>query len=124
MTQIRSGEEELPSFSVQVASQLGGVRGIAESSIPVIVFVVVNLIASLQPALIAAVGVAVASRPQAVWNGHAEPRHHLLVNSGLGSARSFFFPCANSVYSAPPDVVHFPRGHHASAVRTTPEPRA
>jgi hypothetical protein len=60
MTQTPRDEEELPSFSVQVASQLGGVRGIAESSIPVIVFVVVNIVASLQPALIAAVGVAVA----------------------------------------------------------------
>jgi Protein of unknown function (DUF3159) len=48
-------EEALPTFSEQIASQLGGVRGMVESSIPVLAFVVVNIIWSLTPALIVAV---------------------------------------------------------------------
>lgn len=57
--------ETLPPFSVQLAQQLGGVRGLVESSIPVVVFVVVNLVSSifdwsLAVALIAATGTAVA----------------------------------------------------------------
>jgi hypothetical protein len=53
-------EERLPTFSEQVSSQLGGVRGTVEAGIPIVVFVVVNLIWSLRPALVAAVGVALA----------------------------------------------------------------
>ncbi|WP_344086393.1 DUF3159 domain-containing protein [Luedemannella helvata] len=37
-------EEPLPSFSEQVAQQLGGVRGLLESSIPVLAFVIVNVV--------------------------------------------------------------------------------
>jgi Protein of unknown function (DUF3159) len=37
-------EEPLPSISEQVAEQLGGVRGLIESSIPVLVFVLANVI--------------------------------------------------------------------------------
>ncbi|GAA1811534.1 DUF3159 domain-containing protein [Planosporangium flavigriseum] len=50
-------EEEiaLPSFSEQIAEQLGGVRGLAESSIPVAVFVVANIAWALRPAVILAV---------------------------------------------------------------------
>ena len=60
MTHAAAGEEEskrLPSFSEQVADQLGGVRGMVESSVPVIAFVFVNVVWSLKPALV------VASRP-------------------------------------------------------------
>jgi len=53
-------EQTLPTFSEQVASQLGGVRGMLESSIPVLAFVVVNIIWSLTPALFVAVGLALA----------------------------------------------------------------
>ena len=49
----------LPSIAEQVAEQLGGWRGLAESSIPVVVFVVVNILAELRPAVIASVSVAV-----------------------------------------------------------------
>jgi hypothetical protein len=49
------GGEVLPTFSEQVASQLGGVRGMVESSVPVLAFVLVNIIWSLTPALIVAV---------------------------------------------------------------------
>jgi hypothetical protein len=51
--------ERLPSLTEQMAEQLGGWRGLLESSIPVAVFVLANVITSLRPALIASVGVAV-----------------------------------------------------------------
>jgi len=50
-----SGEESLPSFSEQLAEQLGGWRGLIESSIPVTVFVIVNVVTSLRPAIIVSV---------------------------------------------------------------------
>jgi hypothetical protein len=50
-------QEQLPSFSEQVADQLGGVRGMVESGVPVIAFVIMNIIWSLKPALIVAVAV-------------------------------------------------------------------
>ena len=53
-------DDRLPPFAEQMAEQLGGWRGMVESSVPVLVFVVVNIITSLRPALIASVGVAVA----------------------------------------------------------------
>lgn len=37
-------EEPLPSMSEQIAEQLGGVRGLIESSLPVLVFVVLNVL--------------------------------------------------------------------------------
>ncbi|MEV1287058.1 DUF3159 domain-containing protein [Micromonospora sp. NPDC049679] len=54
------GDEQLPSMAEQVAEQLGGVRGLVESSIPVVVFVLVNVIAELRPAVVAAVGTGLA----------------------------------------------------------------
>ncbi|GIG70585.1 DUF3159 domain-containing protein [Phytomonospora endophytica] len=47
-------------FGEQLAAQLGGVRGLIEASVPVGVFVVVNLIWDLRPAIITAVGSALA----------------------------------------------------------------
>jgi len=52
-------EETLPTFSEQVASQLGGIRGMIESSIPVLAFVAVNIVWGLTAALIVAVAIAV-----------------------------------------------------------------
>ncbi|MGW0433156.1 DUF3159 domain-containing protein [Micromonospora sp. NPDC003197] len=52
-------EAPLPTIAEQVAEQLGGWRGLAESSIPVAVFVLVNILTELRPALIASVTVAV-----------------------------------------------------------------
>ena len=60
MTTQPDDEERLPSFAEQMADQLGGWRGLVESSVPVMVFVVVNIVADLDPALIASVGVALA----------------------------------------------------------------
>jgi len=76
-----SDEETLPPFTEQMAQQLGGVRGLIESGVPVIVFVVANVILSqvysagatvpmlgdkpaLKLAILASVGVAVGI---AVW---------------------------------------------------------
>jgi Protein of unknown function (DUF3159) len=44
----------LPTFSEQLAEQLGGVRGVLESSIPVAVFIIVNFWA-LRPAMIVSI---------------------------------------------------------------------
>jgi hypothetical protein len=53
-------EDQLPTLSEQIAEQLGGVRGLAESSIPIAVFVLVNIAWGLYPAIYASVGTAVA----------------------------------------------------------------
>ncbi|MEW2380642.1 DUF3159 domain-containing protein [Micromonospora sp. NPDC047707] len=53
-------EEPLPTIAEQMADQLGGWRGLLESSIPVVVFVAANIVGDLRPAVIAAVAVAVA----------------------------------------------------------------
>ncbi|GAB3802146.1 DUF3159 domain-containing protein [Micromonospora zhanjiangensis] len=53
-------EAPLPTLAEQMAEQLGGWRGMLESSIPVLVFVVVNVVTELRPAVLASVGVAVA----------------------------------------------------------------
>jgi hypothetical protein len=53
-------EEEPPvSIADAVREQLGGLRGLVESSLPVLVFIVVNIATTLKPALWAAVGSAV-----------------------------------------------------------------
>jgi hypothetical protein len=39
-------DEELPSMSEQIAEQLGGVRGLVESSLPVLAFVLFNVVLS------------------------------------------------------------------------------
>lgn len=41
-------EEPLPSMSEQIAEQLGGVRGLIESSLPVLAFVLLNVVLSLE----------------------------------------------------------------------------
>ncbi|MEU5561671.1 MULTISPECIES: DUF3159 domain-containing protein [Micromonospora] len=51
-------EERLPTIAEQMADQLGGWRGLVESSIPVVVFVIANVIGELRPAVIASVAVA------------------------------------------------------------------
>jgi len=76
-------EEVVATFSEQVAGQLGGVRGMIESSVPVLAFVIVNVIWELKPALIVAVAVGLAiavfrlSRRQSV-------RHALNGLFGIG----------------------------------------
>ncbi len=50
-----AADQPLPSFSEQLAAQLGGVRGLVESGIPVGVFIVANIVAPLRPAIVIAV---------------------------------------------------------------------
>jgi hypothetical protein len=96
-------EEEvaLPSFSEQIAEQLGGVRGLLESSIPVAIFVITNIVWALRPALIlsVAVGLAIAG-----WRlSRREPIRHALnglfgiglgavMASWTGQAKDFHLP--------------------------------
>lgn len=54
------GDDRLPTLSEQMAEQLGGWRGLVESSIPVFVFVLVNIAWSLYPAIAGSVLTAVA----------------------------------------------------------------
>ncbi len=94
-------DEQLPTFSEQLAGQLGGVRGVVESGVPVLVFVVAKLLLPLTPALIVAVGSAVAI---AVWRlaQRQSVRHAVngLVGIGFGaflawktgSAKAFYLP--------------------------------
>lgn len=53
-------EEVLPTFSEQLADQLGGARGVLESSIPVVIFVIANIIGTLNWAIIVSAASAVA----------------------------------------------------------------
>jgi uncharacterized protein DUF3159 len=94
-------EEQLPTFSEQLASQLGGVRGVIESGIPVLVFVITKLLLPLTPALIIAVGSALSI---AIWRlaRRQSVRHAVngLFGIGIGaflawktgSAKAFYLP--------------------------------
>jgi uncharacterized protein DUF3159 len=94
-------QEPLPTFSEQVAGQLGGVRGMVESGIPVVVFVGVNIVWSLRPALIAAValGLGIAgyrlSRKQPVRHA-VNGLFGIAVGAALawrtGEAKDFYLP--------------------------------
>jgi hypothetical protein len=90
-----------PSFSEQLADQLGGVRGLVESSIPVTVFVLGNIIGTLRPALIASVGIAVAmalfrlSRRQSIRHA-INGLFGILIGAAIawktGDAKDFYLP--------------------------------
>jgi hypothetical protein len=86
-------EEAMPSFSEQMAEQLGGVRGLVESSIPITLFVIVNFLGDhfkwwpLRASLIIAVGVAVL---MAVYRlTRREPIRHA-INGVFGVALGAF----------------------------------
>ncbi|OLB81620.1 MAG: hypothetical protein AUI14_02665 [Actinobacteria bacterium 13_2_20CM_2_71_6] len=94
-------EEELPTFSEQLANQLGGVRGVVESGVPVIIFVITKLIMPLTPALIVSVGSAVAiagwrlARRQSVRhavNGLVGIGFGAFLAWKTGSAKAFYLP--------------------------------
>lgn len=84
-----------------ILEQLGGVAGLISSTVPVVVFVVVNALSSLQPALIAAIGAAVLI---AVWRlvrrEPLQPAVSGLLGVGIcafiayqtGEAKGFFLP--------------------------------
>jgi hypothetical protein len=79
-------DEVLPTFSEQLADQLGGVRGMVETSIPVLAFVIANIAWGLTPAVMISVATALAiavfrlSRRQSV-------RHAIngMVGIGIGA---------------------------------------
>jgi hypothetical protein len=96
----RRGPGEL-SFSEQLAEQLGGVRGLTESGIPVLIFVIVNVVWSLNPALIGSVAVALGI--VAFRAAQREPVRHAingLVGVGIGAyiawrtgdAKNYYLP--------------------------------
>ncbi|GIF66916.1 membrane protein [Asanoa ishikariensis] len=100
-TRDPDGEEPLPPFGEMVSQQLGGWRGLVESSIPVVVFVVVNIVWELNPALIASVGVALVIG--GIRLAQRRPIRHAvngLFGIGLGAviawrtgeARDFYLP--------------------------------
>jgi hypothetical protein len=97
----RGEEEPLPTLSEQVAQQLGGWRGLVESSVPVFVFVIVNILGTLRPAIVAAVGVAIGIAVLRLIQGRPV-RHAVngLFGVGIGAvialntgeARDFYLP--------------------------------
>jgi uncharacterized protein DUF3159 len=101
MTTQDATEEELPSFAEQLASQLGGIRGVIESGIPVLVFVIANILFHLTPALIISVASAVLI---AVWRlaRRQSVRHAVNGLFGIaigailawktGTAKAFYLP--------------------------------
>lgn len=100
-TDVAVAEEALPTFSEQVADQLGGLRGMIESSLPVMAFVIANVVWELKPALILAVAGAVGI---AIYRlSRREPVRHAvngLVGIGVGaliawrsgSPKDFYLP--------------------------------
>ena len=94
-------EETLPTFSEQVASQLGGIRGMVESSIPVLAFVAVNIVWGLTAALIVAVAIAVGisvyrlARKQSVrhaMNGLVGIAIGAIIAWKTGTPQAFYLP--------------------------------
>jgi hypothetical protein len=90
-----------PSFSEQLADQLGGWRGLVESSIPVTVFVIANIAWELRPAIIISVSAAVLiavfrlSRRQSVRHA-VNGLFGILLGAFIawrsGEARDFYLP--------------------------------
>lgn len=100
-TSVPDGEEVVPTFSEQLAGQLGGSRGLIESSIPVAVFVIANIIGSLDWALGISAGSALLIAGYRLMRKETV-RHALngLLGVGIGafiawktgSAKGFYLP--------------------------------
>ncbi len=94
-------EQQTEKRRPSVLEQLGGVPGLISSTVPVVVFVLVNTIFGVQPALFAALGVAVVIT---LWRlRRREPLHPAisgLLGVGIcafivyltGEAKNFFLP--------------------------------
>jgi len=89
------------SFSEQMSDQLGGWRGLVESSLPVTVFVIANFVLELRPAIMVAVGSALVIAAYRLLR--KEPIRHavnglfgILVGASIawrsGEARDFYLP--------------------------------
>ncbi|GAY10847.1 DUF3159 domain-containing protein [Pseudonocardia sp. N23] len=90
-------EREMPTM----LEQMGGVSGVVYSSVPVAVFIVVNILASLKPALFAAVGAGVAiAIVRIVRKEKLQPVVSALIGVAVcafianrsGQARDFYLP--------------------------------
>lgn len=99
--QAAGGDAPMPSFAEQLSAQLGGWRGMVESAVPVTVFVVINMAASLRPAVIASVSVAVAIAIWRLWqrrpvryavNGLFGIALGAVIAWRTGDARDFYLP--------------------------------
>jgi hypothetical protein len=79
-------DSTLPTFSEQIADQLGGVRGMVESSIPVLAFVIVTTVWELRPALIISVATALLIAGYRLYRRQSV-RHAVngLVGIGIGA---------------------------------------
>ncbi|HEY8471869.1 MAG TPA: DUF3159 domain-containing protein [Natronosporangium sp.] len=99
--QQEAATEPLPSFPEQISAQLGGWRGSVEAAIPIAVFIVVNMIGSLRPALIASVALALLIA--AIRLGQRRPIRYALnglfgialgaiMSWRTGEARDFYLP--------------------------------
>ncbi|MBN1171737.1 MAG: DUF3159 domain-containing protein [Micromonosporaceae bacterium] len=104
---VDSEDEPLPSFSEQMSQQLGGIRGLVEASVPVLVFVVLNFVGSktdqwsLRASLIASVAFALALAAYRL--ARRQPVRHaingvfgILIGAAIawrsGEARDFYLP--------------------------------
>jgi hypothetical protein len=96
-----AAEKPLPSFSEQLAEQLGGWKGLVESSIPVTVFVIANIVSDLRPAILVAVasGLVIAvfrlSRRESVRHA-VNGLFGIFIGAAIawrsGEARDFYLP--------------------------------
>jgi hypothetical protein len=93
--------EAIPTFSEQVAHQVGGVRGMLEASVPVVAFVLVNIVWGLKPALVVAVVTTLGTtgyrlgRRQSVrhaMNGMVGIGIGAVIAWKTGSAKDFYLP--------------------------------
>src|SRR5258705_2895241 len=106
-TTAETDEEPLPPFSVQMSEQLGGVRGLVESSVPITLFIVVNFLGhhfqwwSLRTSLIIAVGAALSMAAYRL--SRREPTRHAMngvfgiaigayIASKSGDAKDIYLP--------------------------------
>jgi hypothetical protein len=94
-------DEVLPTFSEQLAQQLGGVRGVIESGVPVVVFVIANILGPLKLAIVISVLSAVAiaifrlARRQTVRNavnGLFGIAIGAIIAWKTGSTKDFYLP--------------------------------
>jgi hypothetical protein len=100
-TPAAAGQDRPERAFPTLFEQMGGVSGIVASTIPVLVFVVANVLAELRPALIAALGAGVAVAAWRLVRRQAlQPAVSGLLGVGLcafiayrtGEARGFYLP--------------------------------